>query len=73
MQQDKNSQNSHQMASDADGCQDFASRLGLLYDFLVRIMVSLCVLFWHLFAILGQFSGNYLSFFSSHNGMEQYG
>lgn len=70
MQQYKSSRNSQQMAPRADVCQDFGSWVGVVQDFLVRIMVSLCELFWSFWFVFGVIFGNYLSIFSSHNGIE---
>lgn len=69
MQQYKNSRNSQQIASRAHVCQEL-SRFWVVGEmFLVRIMVSLCELFWSFLAFFGVVLGDYLQIFSSHNGL----
>jgi hypothetical protein len=68
MQQYNSSRNSQKIGSGADVCQDFGLWVRVVYDFLVRIMVSLCELFWSFRGGFGLFLGDYLLIFSSHNG-----
>lgn len=70
MQQYKNSLNSQQMRSGAGVCQDLGSWLVVFVAVLVRIMVSLCELFWSFLIVFGVNLGSYLTIFSSHNGIE---
>lgn len=68
MQQYKNSHNSQQMASRAHVCQELRCFWVVGGMFLVRIMVSLCELFWSFRGGFGLILGDYLRIFSSHNG-----
>lgn len=70
MQQYNNSRNSQQIASRAHVSQDLSGFWMVGGMFLVRIMVSLCELFWSFRGGFGLFLGDYLRIFSSHNGKD---
>ena len=71
MQQYNNSRNTQQIAPRAHVSQDSlwdGLTCVVVVAFLVRIMVSLCELFWSFRDVFGLFLGDYLMIFSSHNG-----
>ena len=71
MQQYNNSRNTQLLAPQAHVSQDLlldGLTCSFVMAFLVRIMVSLCELFWSFRGVFGLFLGDYLMIFSSHNG-----
>ena len=70
MQQYKSSRNTQLLVPRAHVSQELSGFWGDGVMFSVRIMVSLCELFWSFWFVFGVFFGNYLSIFSSHNGIE---
>jgi len=68
MQQYNSSRNSQQIASRVHVSQELSGFWLIGGMFLVRIMVSLCELFWSFRGGFGLNLGDYLHIFSSHNG-----